>query len=207
MMAAQRPKMTYRKLRILIALLMLAYALVQLVIVLNQHFDINSILPLKTYRGESYSIGYLQNWQVQGQGDAIQIEPLYTWMNDVIEPQEYSASSLTILTAKATPSTSPAAGVDDKRAWERGFPSYTSVKMPATVIVGGSRWVQQAAIVETPASGGITVTIEAVTVSTIHETTDRSMSLFTMTFATDPTLFDQLNSQVLQPMLRSFVFR
>ena len=71
------------------------------------------------------------------------------------------------------------------------------------VIFGGSQWV----IVEDTTLDGTKVTIEIMTLSTVHKTTDRPISLFTMTLFTDPTGFDQLNSQVWQPMLRSFVFR
>jgi hypothetical protein len=207
MLVVQRANVKRKYLRILPGIILLVYAIVQLLIGINQQFDVYRLLPLKAYLGESFSIGYFHGWQVVGQGDEISVEPQHNWINDIIDPPIYSGSSLIITTKKATSSTSPGAGVEDRRAWEQGFSHYTSVKLPEMVIFGGSQWIQQAAIVEDTTLDGTKVTIEIMTLSTVHKTTDRPISLFTMTLFAYPTGFDQLNSQVWQPMLRSFVFR
>ncbi len=168
MLVTQRAAVKYKFLHILLGIILLVYAIVQLFIGINQQFDVYRLLPLKTYLGESFSINYLQDWLVVGQGDVISVEPQHNWINDIIDPPIYFGSSLILTTEKATSSTSPGAGVEDKRAWERGFSHYTSVKMPGMVIVGGSQWVQQAAIVEETARDGTKVTIEIMTLSIVH---------------------------------------
>lgn len=207
MVAVQPPKVKYRFLRKLVAILILVYAFVQLFIVINQHFDLASILPMKTYRGERFSIGYLQNWKVLGQGDTVSIEPEFNWFTDFVDPPGYFGSSVYISTEEATVSTPPSSGVIDEKVWELKFPHYTPVKMPETVIIGGSQWFQQVAIVADQARDGTNVSIEIMTLSTVHRTLDKSLLLFTMILSTDPTDFDQVNGQVWQPMLRSFAFR
>ncbi len=147
MVAVQPSQKKDSLLRKLVAIFILAYAFVQIFIVVNQHFDLTSILPLKIYRGESFSIGYLQNWKVLGQGDNVSIEPEFNWFTDFFDPPGYFGSSLAIITEEATAATSPAAGVIDEKVWEMKFPHYTTIEMPGTVIIGGKQWVQQTAMI------------------------------------------------------------
>lgn len=207
MVETQPAQTKYRLLRKLVVIFFLVFILVQVFTVINQHFDLASILPLKRYQGDSFSIGYLQDWKVLVQDDTVSVEPEYNWFADFFDPPGYFGSSLYISTEKATASTSPATGVIDEKAWEINFPHYTPVKMPDTVMVGGSQWFQHVAIVATQARDGTNVSMEIMTLSTVHQTTGKAPPLFTMIFYTDPTSFDQLNGQVWQTMLRSFAFR
>ncbi len=67
--------------------------------------------------------------------------------------------------------------------------------------------MQLAATYELHFKDGLTSQVEEIALSTVHRSKDGSLISFLMVFSTDLTVFDQIRSQVLQRILRSFAFQ
>jgi hypothetical protein len=80
-----------------------------------------------------------------------------------------------------------------------------TVPVASTVIVGGQTWNQAAGTTDLT-QGGQSVFIEQVIIATNHPLHSSNARLFLLTYTAPAQTFDQINSSIFQPMLRSFTF-
>lgn len=174
--------------------------------VISEFFDFYSLFPLKTYTGQSFSLGYPQNWKVSGSRDDISLDPRSSLVS-LPEPEDYNFNGMYLVAQPATSSSALGAEAEQQRAWEQRIPEFKSATMPQTVTIGGTSWVQLAATYKLVFKDVSPLPIEEVALSTVHRTKDGSYMSFLIVFSTTPTIFDRMYQQVLQRIFHSFVFR
>lgn len=204
----------FRTLVFLMLLFMLLGVACQILLLINHFYDIYTILPWKTFVGKDFSFEYPQNWgNTRTADDLPWISPqeslLYGFpglMNSETEPQDYDSALFYLDREIADTHTSPDAGANQQRVWEQRMPEYRRINMPATKIIGSITWYQQAATYEIDPRDSPGIPMGEITLSTIYTTKDNSRVLFTLYFSSNSDIFNQVNSQVFQRILQSFVF-
>jgi len=152
-------------------------------------------VPLTTYQGDGYSIGYPQGWSEKGKGSLVTFT----------DPQ-----GLTAFIIEKTPNPNgtipPATAVDGGlNGLKSQGTNFQKIAVAPTLTLSGTTWYQGQASADATTNGQ-TTNLKLVVLSSDHPQSTTSTQTFTLIYSTPTKEFDTTNTQSFQPMLQSFKF-
>ena len=153
-------------------------------------------IPLTTYTGTSFTIGYPQGWKVERQG------------NNAI--QFTDPSGIYNFAVAVTPN--PGGVVSPETQINAAFSAGSSnlknpqpINVPPTTSVGGDTWSQKSESGNATVNGQNT-TVQLVVIADNHPANSPSTRSFLIAYGTGKAIFTAANTTYFQPMLLSFKF-
>lgn len=152
-------------------------------------------LPLTTYQGDGYTIGYPQGWQEKGNGSLVTFTDAQGLMSFIVEETPNPNGTI-------PPTTAIDGGLNGLKGQGVNF---QKIEVSPTLTIGGNTWNQGAATADTN-SNGQTTNLKLVVLSSNYPQHAATTRTFTLIYSTPTRAFEQANMQQFQPMLQSFKF-